>query len=338
MKLDLTVMHGCQNRFATVDEDMSPIADSLKSALVLAIAARLDVHGVLFLSARGGLRMRIFDRDGTEATMCGNGIRCAARYFRDHSCATGSHFTIGTLDGPKPVSLENRWVTVDMGRARDYRRLAEERHFAFTGIPHLVILVGGISVDAARAEGRRLRYDRALGAALEHPDGLHVNFVQVSADGSLDVLTYEAGVEDVTPACGTGSTAAAYVCARSGRTSFPVRVRLLGGELVIDARRDSMTMRGPAEYMTPFMLEWPAETTVSQPSDRRAGSWDMIKIVTAGQASASSMESLAGDGARYTWKPLGVPSCHPRPKPRAPRRCSSACNFQASPTRSNDRR
>jgi hypothetical protein len=46
-------------------------------------------------------------------------------------------------------------------------------------------------------------------------------------------------------------------CARIGRTSFPTRVRLLGGELVIDVRRDSMTMRGPAEYMRPFALEWP---------------------------------------------------------------------------------
>ncbi len=255
MKLDLTLMHGCQNRFAIVDEDVSPIADPLKSALVLEVAARLDVHGVLFLSAHRGPRMRIFDRDGTEATMCGNGIRCAARYFRDHGCVTGSQFTIGTLDGPKPVFLETRWVTVDMGRPRDYRRLADDRHFVFTGIPHLVILVGGITVEAARVEGRRLRYDRALGTALGHPDGLHVNFVQVSGDGSLDVLTYEAGVEDVTPACGTGSTAAAYVCARSGRTSFPVRVRLLGGELVIDERGDSTTMRGPAEYMRPCALD-----------------------------------------------------------------------------------
>lgn len=255
MRLDLTVMHGCQNRFAIVDEDVSPIAEPLKGALVLEIATRLDIHGVLFLSAHRGPRMRIFDRDGTEATMCGNGIRCAARYFRDHGCVAGSQFTIGTLDGPKPVCLENRWVTVDMGRPRAYRRLAEDRHFVFTGIPHLVILAGGTTVEAARAEGRRLRYDRALGTDLGHPDGLHVNFVQVSGDGSLDVLTYEAGVEDVTPACGTGSTAAAYVCARIGRTSFPVRVRLLGGELVIDGRGDSTTMRGPAEYMRPCALD-----------------------------------------------------------------------------------
>jgi diaminopimelate epimerase len=172
-------------------------------------------------------------------------------------CDGIAHFTIDTLDGPKPVSLENRWVTVDMGRVRGYRRLSADRHFAFTGIPHLVILTGGISVDAARAEGRRLRYDRALGATLGHPDGVHVNFVRVREDGSLDVLTYEAGVEDLTPACGTGSTAAAYVCARIGRTSFPVRARLIGGELVIDLRGDSMTMRGPAEYMRPFALEWP---------------------------------------------------------------------------------
>ena len=69
------------------------------------------------------------------------------------------------------------------------------------------------------------------------------------------MLTYEAGVEDVTPACGTGSTAAGYVCRRIGPTSFPVRVRLLGGELVIDERGDSTTMRGPAEYMRPCALD-----------------------------------------------------------------------------------
>jgi D-alanine-D-alanine ligase-like ATP-grasp enzyme len=57
---------------------------------------------------------RILDRGGTEATMCGNGIRCAARYFRDHGCVTRSPFTIAT-DGAKAVCLENRWVTVDMG-------------------------------------------------------------------------------------------------------------------------------------------------------------------------------------------------------------------------------
>jgi diaminopimelate epimerase len=221
MTLDVTVMHGCQNRFAIVDEDASPIADPRKSALVLALTARLDIHGVLFLSAHGGPQMRIFDRDGIEATMCGNGIRCAARYFRDHGCVTGSHFAIDTLDGPKPVSLENRWVTVDMGRVRGYRRLAADRHFAFTGIPHLVILPGEISVDAARAEGRRLRYERTLGGALGHPDGVHVNFVRVREDGSLDVLTYEAGVEDVTPACGTGSTAAAYVLRAHRPNVFP---------------------------------------------------------------------------------------------------------------------
>lgn len=77
--------------------------------------------------------------------------------------------------------------------------------------------------------------------------------------GGLSGLTYEAGVEDITPACGTGSTAAAYVCARIGRTSLPVRVSLLGGELTIDSRGDTLTMHGPAEYMTPFAFEWPAE-------------------------------------------------------------------------------
>jgi len=257
MIIDLPVMHGCQNRFAIVDEDVWSIPEAEKRALVLAVAGLRDVHGVLFLSTSAGARMRIFDRDGTEATMCGNGIRCAARYFCDHAYVTGSSFTIATLDGPKRVRLDNRMVAVEMGSARGYRRLAHDRHFAFTGIPHLVILTTAMSVEAARAEGRRLRYNRVLGAGLGYPDGVHVNFARLCEDGSLSVLTYEAGVEDVTPACGTGSTASAYVCARAGLTRFPTVVRLLGGELLIGSTGDGLIMRGPAEYVSPSALEWP---------------------------------------------------------------------------------
>jgi diaminopimelate epimerase len=123
MILDLSVMHGCWNRFAIVDEDAVSVADFQKGALVRAVAERLDVHGVLFLTASRGLRMRIFDRDGTEAAMCGNGIRCAARYFHDRGRARGAAFAIATRDGVKAVWLERGGVTVDMGPAREYRRL-----------------------------------------------------------------------------------------------------------------------------------------------------------------------------------------------------------------------
>ena len=90
----------------------------------------------------------------------------------------------------------------------------------------------------------------------------------------------------MTPACGTGSTAAAYVSARIGRTSFPVRVRLLGGELAIDVCGDSMTMRGPAEYVRPFVLEWPDPKVFAKPS---------LEVV------------MTGDGVIAT--PAGIP--HP---------------------------
>jgi len=80
---------------------------------------------------------------------------------------------------------------------------------------------------------------------LVQPDGVHVNFVRVSGDGGPAVLTYEAGAEDVTPACGRDSNGGCVICARVGRTSFPLPVQLFGGELVIDTRGDSMTMRGP---------------------------------------------------------------------------------------------
>jgi Diaminopimelate epimerase len=136
--------------------------------------------------------------------------------------------------------------------ARDATRAGDERYNEWEP-PETVDAVGSALVDAG-CEVSVIE----VGADTLHPDGLHVNFVRVREDASLEVQTYEAGVEDVTPACGTGSTAVAYVCARTGRTTLPVTVRLFGGQLVIDAQGDSMMMRGPAEYMRPFMLEWSA--------------------------------------------------------------------------------
>src|SRR5262245_46058678 len=231
MMLTVPLMHGCDNRFAIVDEDVTPIPEDDRVCLVREIACRAAVHGILFVAAHDGPRMWIFDRDGTEETMCGNGIRCAARYFRDRGRVARSYFTIATLDGPKAVTVGCDRITVDMGVARDYRRISEQRYFVFTGIPHLVILSCPMAVDAARRGARRIRHDRTFCAALGYPDGVHVNFVWPIDDATLDVLTYEVGVEDITPACGTGSTACAYVCGRLGMTSFPTRVRMLGGEL-----------------------------------------------------------------------------------------------------------
>jgi diaminopimelate epimerase len=124
------------------------------------------------------------------------------------------------------------------------------------------------SIDVARVEGRRLRRDRALGASLGHPEDLHVNFVRPLGEGRVAVLTYEAGVEDVTPACGTGATAAAHVCARLGLVSLPARIRLLGGELVIGGGSSSMTMHGPVEYLRPATVWWePQEMDSARPPE-----------------------------------------------------------------------
>jgi diaminopimelate epimerase len=101
-----------------------------------------------------------------------------------------------------------------------------------------------------------LRHDRALGNALGYPEGVHVNCARIDPEGALSVLMYEAGVENITPACGTGSTAAAYVCARIGASALPTRVIVLGGELVIGARGASPTMQGPAKYVPPITLDW----------------------------------------------------------------------------------
>jgi diaminopimelate epimerase len=247
MRIGAMKMDGCGNSFLVVDEMKMPLAGLDRSVISRALANQHDTDGVLYVDRWQGLpAMKIFDRDGTEETMCGNGLRCATRYFHD-TCIPESRFSILTGDGEKAVSVRENQVEVNLGEARDYRQIAPHLHYVFTGVPHVVVIGAEIDLESARILGKSLREEKSLCEFVGHPEGVNVNFIWRNAQG-IAVRTYEVGVENVTQSCGTGSAASAYVASRVFGTALPVIAASPGGELEIRAVDDQLTICGITRY------------------------------------------------------------------------------------------
>lgn len=249
------VLQGNGNVIAVIElaaREQHPREVLTSAAVAVATAVRsVRVDGVLFFYPRhpDGLRMVFHDRDGTWEAMCGNGLRCLARYAADRGLIAGSGVVV-TDDGPKVVRVDGEDVEVVLGAQRQVRRLAPDRWFAYNGVAHLVVFVGPDELGRidVPVEGARLRYDAALCTELGHPHGVHVNFAAVEP-GGLAVRTYEVGVEDETSCCGTGVTASAALAALSGRVRLPVAVRTPGGLLRVSRQGRDLTLAGPTGYL-----------------------------------------------------------------------------------------
>ncbi|MFN2450043.1 MAG: diaminopimelate epimerase [Candidatus Baltobacteraceae bacterium] len=187
-------------------------------------------------SQNADARMRIINSDGSEAEMCGNGIRCLARYFFDR--AEGANRRIETIAGvieTAVVSAQPFLVRINVGPPVFLHGapLFDNADVLTVGNPHAVVFV------ESAADADLL----ALGARAPH---LNVHAVSASA-GALDVRHHERGA-GLTQACGTGSAAAAIAAIRRGIARSPVTVRVPGGELLVewDGTSDAF-LTGPAE-------------------------------------------------------------------------------------------
>ena len=217
-------------------------------------------------------RMRIFNPDGSEAEMCGNGIRCFAKYLYDKGLAREKRLKIETGAGVKQLELllqkdEVVGARVDMGmpilerseipmRGPPGQVISEslkvgEETFTVTcvslGNPHCIVFVS----DVARAPVAR------VGALLEShqafPRGTNVEFVEVESWDKLKVRVWERGVGE-TLACGTGASAAVVAAVLNNLTARKATVELPGGSLQVDWQQETLFLSGPAE--TVFEGEW----------------------------------------------------------------------------------
>jgi len=249
MRIKATKMDGCGNSFLVVDEMKTPLAGFDRSLISSALAAQHETDGILFVDVNRLQKMpsmKIFDCDGTEETMCGNGLRCATRYFRDTYVANDK-FSIVTGDGQKAVSVIDDLTEVDLGEARDYLQISDQLHYVFTGVPHVVAIGSEISTENAGIFGRSLREDKSLCEFVDHPEGVNVNFIWRDQEGIV-VRTYEVGVENVTLSCGTGSAASAFVATKVFGTALPIVTNSLGGSLKITENNGHLSIRGQTRY------------------------------------------------------------------------------------------
>jgi len=276
MRLPFFKYHGLGNDFVVIDrrrfahdltaEQAKAICDrhfGVGADGVLGILAADDVEGA-------DIRMHVFNADGSEAEMCGNGIRCVAKHAIDAGLVQGDSVRIATGAGLLRCDVQRgpdgtvATVTVDMGRpelerqripaAGSGRMVAEavrvgDRTFAVTAVsmgnPHAVIFGEGIADrDFASRYGPLLERNVEL-----FPNRTNVEFATLR-DGGIDVVVWERGC-GITLACGTGACATAVAAVLNGlaREDEEIPVRLPGGPLAITVEKGlgRVLMRGPAE-------------------------------------------------------------------------------------------
>jgi len=234
-------MTGAGNDFIVIDNREKLVdADHCRDLVRYACRHKLSVgaDGVILIEddREVDFKWRFFNADGSEAEMCGNGARCAARFASLKGIVRESRMAFRTLAGIIKAELQGDRVKVQMtsphGLRLDLSVEAEGRTFRVdfvnTGVPHAVCFAADEneleSMDVQRY-GRALRFH-----PLFKPAGTNVDFVHVRDVQHMVVRTYERGVEGETLACGTGCIASGLIAAARGRVVSPVDVITRGGE------------------------------------------------------------------------------------------------------------
>ena len=160
--------------------------------------------------------MRIFNPDGTEAEMCGNGVRCASLYWNKFSPAKPKKFKIKTMAGIIESQVFNNTIKVKMTEPKHLRLDVGIKfgandynvHYIDTGVPHIVLFTEDLKQIDVNTLGRNMRFHGEF-----KPKGTNVDFVSIVDNNNIKIRTYERGVEAETLACGTGSVASSIVTA-----------------------------------------------------------------------------------------------------------------------------
>lgn len=214
-KINFTKMAGAGNDFIVIDA--APGLNYKKLAMKACDrASGVGADGLLILdqSAKADYKMRIINRDGSEAEMCGNGARCMAVYIARNKKQGKKLFTMETPAGIIRGTANGQTARVQLSPpsgyepqiAIDVNGRALHVSYIDTGVPHTIVFVEGLEGIDVAAIGRVIRYHDRF-----KPRGTNVDFVDQIREDLVSVRTYERGVEDETKACGTGSVAAAIV-------------------------------------------------------------------------------------------------------------------------------
>lgn len=269
--LKFTKMHGAGNDYIYVYTPECPIENPAEVSVALSrphFGVGSDGLILIGKSDVADFSMHIYNNDGSEAMMCGNGTRCVGKYVYDHHLTDKTTVTLETLSGIKVIQLhlgadgKVDSATVDMGEpATDKPQQFNILHckvvrnnifkvggmegfegtFVSMGNPHFVVFVPDVMDMDIASFGQRLEYDDAF------PERCNIEFVTMRPDGTLRMRVWERG-SGITLACGTGACATAVAAYLTGRSSRNVNVDMDGGVLNIEWRDSDnhIYMTGPA--------------------------------------------------------------------------------------------
>lgn len=280
-KIRFTKMHGCGNDYVYINGFAEKLTQEEKPEFVRRVSDRhfgIGSDGVIFInpSNEADFEMEMFNADGSRSEMCGNGIRCVAKYVHDKGMTNQEQFSIISGGQIKYMDLtvengETAAVRVDMGEpqlaaeripvaapgecAVDEPIMVLGKEYRMTcvsmGNPHAVIFVDAVKdVEIEKLGPHFENHER-------FPRRTNTEFAQVLDRSNVRMRVWERGTGE-TLACGTGCCATAVACVLNGLTERHVTVQVLGGELVIDwdEKSNHVFMTGPAEFVFEGEVEY----------------------------------------------------------------------------------
>ena len=273
--LDFEKLHGLGNDYIILNDLKWNIPEEKKAKLAERLCEfhfSIGADGLIYVGAsdKADIKMRIFNDDGSEAEMCGNGIRCFAKYVYENEIVKKSKMQIETLKGIMIADLRINdeivsQVKIDMGppilnceevpviSVRNKEKCIEEpleildKTFIFTAVsmgnPHAIIFVEN-QLDNEELE----KYGSKIEVHEQFPNKINVEFVKVQSETEATLRVFERGV-GITNSCGTGTCAAVVAGTLQGKfkENTPVVVHNDGGDLIITYTGESVYMEGPVE-------------------------------------------------------------------------------------------
>lgn len=263
-------MHGLKNDFIVIDNLDNNIKLSYNQiAFLCDRKAAIGADGLILIckSNTADIKMEYYNSDGSVAQVCGNGLRCAAKYAYDNNIIKDVKLTIESCDKIYKCEItktddnnEAELISVNMGRAEfdknkipvktekestlDIRLYIDGAEIMFSAAampnPHAVIIVDNLDLE----------YIEKIGSAIQNnemfPQKVNANFAKINSDQNVELITYERGV-GVTQACGSGACATAAVLNKKGLCKNKINIKMPGGEMTIEILKDNdIIMTGQA--------------------------------------------------------------------------------------------
>ena len=251
--IKLTKMQGCGNDFVIIDYSEYKKTGLKMSELAKKVCDRnfgVGADGMIIPNLspenkEADIAWYFYNSDGSTAQMCGNGMRCFAKYTYDNKLVDKKSFKVQTLAGIiKPELLENGLVKVNMGKPiledkkipfwsenGEKKLVALDREFEITpvsmGNPHCVIITNDDPMELAKKYGPTIEKHEFF------PEKTNTEFVKVKSNMEIDMRVYERGC-GITLACGTGACASVVACVLNNLTENKVKVNLLGGPVFVE--------------------------------------------------------------------------------------------------------